>query len=108
MAYQVPCHQEGTGSWKYYTEWMLDNTASLRHVLIFLPYPEVAVQSEPLDWLLTWGEREVYRHQALTLRRIAKDKENNDKARQICAAWLEECATSSESEAYRISSSPEK
>ena len=87
---------------------MLDNTAALLHVLRFLMYPEVAVQSEPYYWLLTWGEREVYRHQDLTLRRIAEDKENNDKARHVCAAGLEECATSSESEAYWISSSPEK
>ena len=76
--YQVPYHLEGTGSWKDSMEWILDSKAALRHVLRFLPYPEVAVQSEPLYWLLTWGEREVYRHQALTLRRIAEDEENND------------------------------
>ena len=79
---------------------MMDHPTALRHAFRFFPYPEIVAQRCPQDWLLEWGEEEVFRHQILTLKRIATDAESDDTARSVCQSWLKKCELATHADAY--------
>ncbi|KAG1692117.1 hypothetical protein DVH05_025739 [Phytophthora capsici] len=65
------------------------NTDLIRSLFGALPYPELAAKQVPLEALLSWGRREVYRDRLGFLMGLAEDESQSGELREYCADWVE-------------------
>ncbi|KAE9273706.1 hypothetical protein PF001_g27389 [Phytophthora fragariae] len=102
--YSIPKTPEGQRPWLALLDWMCEHPAAMHHVLAYLPFPEIAAQCCTPAQLAQWGERELYLVQIQTLERIWTDDDSDDRARDLCSAWLDRCKSAPALEALDIAS----
>ncbi|KAJ8546734.1 hypothetical protein ON010_g11501 [Phytophthora cinnamomi] len=102
--FEEPPLRRGRQTWQDYLEWFMVLPVACRHVLSYLPFPELPVMLCSAQQLLLWGEREVLRQQLQTLQRIAEDEGSDDCAREYCRSWLQECGRCSSDDALEKAS----